>query len=57
MEDIEHYDICAFTLKPRIVDPLVLMNDGSVLRCSEPVPDAKRMHHEVARKGYSRSLY
>ena len=49
VEDTEHFDICAFT-KPRVIDPLVLMNDGSVVRCSELVPDVKRMHHEVVQR-------
>ncbi len=49
VEDTEHYDIRAFT-KPRIVDPLVLMDDGSVVRCSALEPDVKRMHNEVVQR-------
>lgn len=49
VEDQEHYDVRAFT-KPRIVDPLVLLNDGSVMRCSELEPDVRRMHAEVIQR-------
>ena len=49
VEDREHFEIRAFT-KPRIVDPLVLMDDGSVVRCSELVPDVKRLHDEVIQR-------
>ncbi len=49
VEDRERYDVRAFT-KPRIVDPLVLLDDGSTVRCSELEPDVKRMHHEVIQR-------
>lgn len=49
VEDTEQFDIRAFT-KPRIVDPLVLMDNGSVMRCSDLVPDVKRLHDEVIQR-------
>ncbi|MHB8596378.1 MAG: HD domain-containing protein [Ktedonobacteraceae bacterium] len=49
VEDAEHFDIRAFT-KPRMVDPLVLIDDSSVVRCSALEPDVKRMHNEVVQR-------
>lgn len=49
VEDTEHFDIRAFT-KPRIVDPLILMDDGSVVRCSALESNVKRMHNEVVKR-------
>lgn len=49
VEDTETFDVHAFT-KPRIVDPLVLQNDGSLKRCSALRPEVKRLHEQVIAK-------
>lgn len=47
--DDKDFDYQGFS-KPRIVDPLVLKDDGSIVRCSEVVPMIKSLHEEVREK-------
>jgi uncharacterized protein len=49
VEDKRTFDIHAYS-KARIVDPLVLMENGSVVRCSELEPSIKNLHNKVMQK-------
>jgi HD superfamily phosphohydrolase len=49
VEDEKRFDVHAYS-KARIVDPLVLMKDGSVVRCSTIEPSIKELHSEVMLK-------
>lgn len=46
VEDADAFTVHAHT-KPRWVDPLVQMADGSVIRCSEWEPSIKQMHQDI----------